>query len=102
MSKIQKTSPDFIIYETDNNVAKVSVRLEEETVWLTQAHLVELFQSSKANISEHIKHIFEEGELIEKSVVRKFQTTAADGKNYETAHYNLDMIISLGYRINRQ
>ncbi len=92
--------PDFIIYETDNNIAKVSVRLEEETVWLTQAHLVELFQSSKANISEHIKHIFEEGELNENSVVRKFRTTASDGKNYEVAHYNLDMIISLGYRIN--
>ncbi|MDR1760936.1 MAG: virulence RhuM family protein [Bacteroidales bacterium] len=91
---------DFVIYETDDNVAKVSVRLEEETVWLTQAHLVELFQSSKANISEHIKHIFEEGELSEISVVRKFRTTASDGKNYEIAHYNLDMIISLGYRIN--
>jgi hypothetical protein len=76
------------------------VRLEEETVWLTQAQLVELFQSSKANISEHIKHIFEEGELNENSVVRKFRTTASDGKNYEIAHYNLDMIISLGYRIN--
>ncbi|MDR1343472.1 MAG: virulence RhuM family protein [Prevotellaceae bacterium] len=97
---ISKKYPDFVIYETDDKVAKVSVRLEEETVWLTQAHLVELFQSSKANISEHIKHIFEEGELNEKSVVRKFRTTASDGKNYEIAHYNLDMIISLGYRIN--
>jgi hypothetical protein len=96
----QKTHPDFVIYETDDNVAKVSVRLEEETVWLTQAHLVELFQSSKSNISEHIKHIFEEGELREKSGVRKLRTTASDGKNYEVAHYNLDMIISLGYRIN--
>jgi hypothetical protein len=94
------TTPDFVIYETDDKIAKVSVRLEEETVWLTQAHLVELFQSSKANISEHIKHIFEEGELDENSVVRKFRTTATDGKNYEVAHYNLDMIISLGYRIN--
>jgi hypothetical protein len=91
---------DFVIYETDDRVAKVLVRLEEETVWLTQAHLVELFQSSKANISEHIKHIFEEGELNENSVVRNFRTTASDGKNYEITHYNLDMIISLGYRIN--
>jgi len=99
-SKTLKKQPTFVIYETDNNIAKVSVRLEEETVWLTQAHLVELFQSSKANISEHIKHLFEEGELNENSVVRKFRTTASDGKNYEVAHYNLDMIISLGYRIN--
>ena len=99
-NEIQKKQPNFVIYETDNQVAKVSVRLEEETVWLTQAHLVELFQSSKANISEHIKHIFEEGELNEISVVRKFRTTASDGKNYEVVHYNLDMIISLGYRIN--
>jgi len=99
-NEISKKQPDFVIYETDDNIAKVSVRLEGETVWLTQAHLVELFQSSKANISEHIKHIFEEGELDEKSVVRKFRTTASDGKNYEVAHYNLDMIISLGYRIN--
>ncbi|MDR0566783.1 MAG: virulence RhuM family protein [Prevotellaceae bacterium] len=91
---------DFVIYEADDKVTKVAVRLEEETVWLTQAHLVELFQSSKANISEHIKHIFEEGELNENSAVRKFRTTASDGKNYEIAHYNLDMIISLGYRIN--
>lgn len=98
MAKVGRTN--FVIYETDDKVAKVSVRLEEETVWLTQAHLVELFQSSKANISEHIKHIFEEGELNENSVVRKFRTTASDGKNYEIAHYNLDMIISLGYRIN--
>ncbi|MDR1023496.1 MAG: virulence RhuM family protein [Prevotellaceae bacterium] len=97
---ISKKYPDFVIYETDDKVAKVSVRLEEEPVWLAQAHLVELFQSSKANISEHIKHIFEEGELNENSVVRKFRTTASDGKNYEIAHYNLDMIIALGYRIN--
>ncbi|MDR2652600.1 MAG: virulence RhuM family protein [Prevotellaceae bacterium] len=97
---INQKRTDFVIYETDDKVAKVSVRLEDETVWLTQAHLVELFQSSKANISEHIKHIFEEGELNENSVVRKFRTTASDSKNYEIAHYNLDMIISLGYRIN--
>jgi hypothetical protein len=96
---IEKKQPDFVIYATDDDVAKISVRLEEETVWLTQAHLVELFQSSKANISEHIKHIFDEGELND-SVVRKIRTTASDGKNYEIAHYNLDMIISLGYRIN--
>ena len=79
---VNKKHTDFVIYETDDKISKVSVRLEEETVWLTQAHLVELFQSSKANISEHIKHIFDDGELNKNSVVRKFRTTAADGKNF--------------------
>ena len=68
-------------------------------MWLTQAQLVELYQTSKYNISEHIKHIFEEGELEEDSVVRKFRTTAADGKNYNMVYYNLDIIISLRYRV---
>ena len=66
---------------------------------MTQAQLCELYQTSKSNVSEHIKHIFEEGELDQASVVRKFRTTGADGKNYNVIHYNLDMIISLGYRI---
>src|SRR3989339_722024 len=65
------------------------------------AQMIYLFQSNKANVSEHIKHIFEEGELEKNSVVREFRTTASDGKNYNIEHYNLDMIISLGYRINR-
>ena len=90
---------EIIIYQTDDGQTKIDVRFEEETVWLTQAQLVELYQSSKANISEHIKHIFEEGELDESSVVRNFRTTATDGKFYNTKFYNLDMIISLGYRV---
>ena len=88
-----------IIYESGDGEPRISVRLESETVWLTQAQMVDLFQSSKANVSEHIKHIFEERELDKNSVVRKFRTTAGDGKNYDIEHYNLDMIISLGYRI---
>ena len=90
---------EIIIYESDDGKPQISVLVENETVWLTQAQLVELFHSSKANVSEHIKHIFEEGELERNSVVRKFRTTAADGKNYNIEHYDLDMIISLGYRI---
>lgn len=90
---------EIIIYQTNDGKNKIDVKLEGETVWLTQAQLVELYQSSKSNVSEHIKHIFEEKELEESSVVRKFRTTASDGKQYEVAHYNLDMIISLGYRI---
>ena len=90
---------EMLLYQDENGSTQIEVRLENENVWLTQAQLVTLYQSSKANVSEHIKHIFEEGELEETAVVRKFRTTATDGKNYNTAFYNLDLIISLGYRI---
>jgi hypothetical protein len=92
-----KEQTEFIIYETDNKVAKVSVRLEEETVWLTQAQLADLFMTSRPNITMHIKNILEEGELQVISVCKDFLHTAADGKKYNTKYYNLDMIISLGY-----
>ena len=88
-----------IIYTANDGKTKIDVKLEEETLWLTQAQMCELYQTSKSNVSEHIKHIFEEGELNEDSVVRKFRTTATDGKEYLVAHYNLDMIIALGYRV---
>ena len=90
---------EILIYQTEDGLTNITVKMQDDTVWLTQQQLVELYQSSKSNVSEHIKHIFEEGELDEESVVRKFRTTAADGKNYNTTYYNLDMIISLGYRI---
>lgn len=90
---------EIIIYFSEDGNTKVDVRLEGETVWLSQSQLVELFSTSKSNVSEHIKNIFEEDELREEAVVRKFRTTASDGKNYSVSHYNLDMIISLGYRI---
>ena len=90
---------EMLLYQDENGSTQIEVRLENENVWLTQAQLVTLYQSSKANVSEHIKHIFEEGELEEIAVVRKFRTTATDGKSYNTAFYNLDLIISLGYRI---
>ncbi len=88
-----------IIYTAEDGRTKIDVKLEEDTLWLTQAQMCELYQTSKSNISEHIKHIFDDGELQEDSVVRKFRTTASDGKTYMTAHYNLDMIIALGYRV---
>lgn len=88
---------EMIIYQIEDGNIKQMFKFEDETVWLTQARLCELYQTSN-NISEHIKHIFEE-ELDEVSVVRKFRTTGADGKNYNIIHYNLDMIISLGYRV---
>ena len=93
------TQGELLLYQDENGSTQIEVRLENENVWLTQAQLVTLYQSSKANVSEHIKHIFEEGELEETAVVRKFRTTATDGKSYNTAFYNLDLIISLGYRI---
>lgn len=97
--KNQKLNNEILIYEGDDGETRIEARFEAETVWLSQAQLVDLYYSSKSNISEHIKHIFEEGELVENSVVRKSRTTAIDGKSYNTIHYNLDMIISLGYRI---
>ena len=90
---------EIILYQTEDGLTKIDVRFEDETVWLTQAQLCDLYQTSKSNISEHIKHIFAEGELEESQVVRKFRTTAADGKSYNMSFYNLDMIISLGYRV---
>ncbi|MBC6759230.1 virulence RhuM family protein [Corynebacterium sp. LK24] len=90
---------ELVMFRTDDGATRIEVRLVDETVWLTQAQMVELFQSSKANVSEHIRNVFAEGELEEDSVVRKFRTTAADGKNYQVKHYNLDVIISVGYRV---
>ena len=90
---------NILIYQTEDGVTKIETRLENETVWLTQTQMAELFQKAKSTISEHIKNIFEEGELVEDSVVRNFRTTATDGKNYDTKFYNLDVIISVGYRV---
>jgi len=89
----------FLVYQAEDGKLKLDVRFEGETVWLTQQLMAELFQSSKQNIGQHLKRIFEEGELDEAAVVKKFFTTAADGKQYETHFYNLDAIISVGYRV---
>jgi hypothetical protein len=99
---IEKTLGEIIVYQSDDGLTRVDVRFEGDTVWLTQAQLIDLYHSSKSNISEHIKHIFEDGELNQESVVRKFRTTAADGKNYQVMYYNLDMIIAIGYRVRTQ
>lgn len=95
----EQTQGDIVIYQTDSGDTKIDVKMQDETVWLNQAQLVELYQTSKSNISEHISNIFAEGELEENSVVRFFRTTASDGKTYNVKYYNLDMIISLGYRV---
>ena len=93
---------EIIIYQTDNGLSKIEVKMLDETVWLTQQQLVELYQTSKANISEHIKNIYNESELDEVWTVRKFRTVQNEGNRQvsrEITYYNLDMIISLGYRI---
>jgi hypothetical protein len=92
-------SSEILLYQSDGGHIKIQVRLENDTVWLTQADMVELFQTTKQNISLHIKNIFEDGELEENLVVKDYLTTAIDGKNYRTKHYNLDVIISVGYRV---
>ena len=93
---------NIIIYKGDDGQSKLEVLLENETVWLSQKQMVELFQSSKANVSEHIKNIFGEGELIPQATVRNFRTVRKEGNrnvSRDVEHYNLDMIISLGYRV---
>ena len=89
----------FIMYTTDDGQVDIEVRLEDENVWLTQNSMAELFDTTKQNISLHIKNIFEEKELEENSVVKECLTTAKDGKKYKTKFYNLDLIISVGYRV---
>ena len=89
----------IIMYQTEDGLSKIEVTLEDETVWLNQAQMAELFQTTKQNISYHINNCFKEGELNETSVVKDFLTTAADGKPYNTHYYNLDVIISVGYRV---
>ena len=95
----KNNSGEIIIYEGADGTPSIEVRVEGETVWLTQAQLAELFKTSRPNITMHIKNIFDEGELSEVSVCKDFLHTATDGKKYNTKSYNLDLIISLGYRI---
>jgi len=95
----EKMNSELILFQSDDGLIKIQVRLDNNSVWLTQQLMAELFQTTKQNISLHIKNIFEEGELQKESVVKEYLTTAADGKNYPTKHYNLDVIISVGYRV---
>jgi prophage maintenance system killer protein len=90
---------DIVIYQADDGHTGLQVQLDQDTVWLTQRQMAELFDKDVRTVNEHLKNIFKEGELEESSVVRKFRTTAADGKSYNTGHYNLDVIISVGYRV---
>jgi hypothetical protein len=90
---------EIIIYETQDGCKKIDVHLEDETVWLTQAQMAQLFGKGRTTITEHIQNIFKEGELDENSVCRNFRHTANDRKTYDVNYYNLDVIISVGYRV---
>jgi hypothetical protein len=90
---------DMIIYQSEDGKTHIDVRLENETVWLSQSALAELFQTTKQNISLHLKNIFNDGELKSDSVVKEYLTTASDGKKYKTKYYNLKAIIAVGYRV---
>ncbi len=96
----QKPHSEILLYQTEDGHSRVQVRLEDETVWLTQAQMADLFQTERSVITKHIRNIFDSGELDLNSVCAKIAHTATDGKTYQTQHYNLDMIISVGYRVN--
>lgn len=90
---------EFLLYQTEDGQARLETRLAGETVWLSLNQMVELFQRDKSVISRHIRNVFEEGELTRDAVVANYATTAADGKTYQVEYYNLDVIISVGYRV---
>lgn len=99
MSDVQSQPGEFLLYETEDGRTRVECRFVADTLWLPQAGMAELFQTTKQNIAKHLKSIFAEGELEQDSVVNQWLTTAADGKKYRVAYYNLDAILAVGYRV---
>ena len=97
-----KRHGEMLVYQTEDGLTKIDVNMQNETVWLSLDQMADLFQRDKSTISRHIKNIFDEGELDRNSVVANFATTAADGKTYQVDYYNLDVIISVGYRVKSQ
>ena len=97
--KKESILPKIIIYQTDDGLSKIEVNLKNETVWLSIDQMAELFQRDRSVIGKHVRNIFKEGELVKDSVWAKFAYTAADGKVYDVDFYNLDVIISVGYRV---
>lgn len=96
----QEDKGQILLYKTPDGESRIEVKLQDETVWLNLDQMAELFQRNKSTISRHIKNVFEEGELEQYSVIANFATTASDGKTYNVTYYNLDMIISVGYRVH--
>jgi hypothetical protein len=99
LSMEEKNKPQVAIYQSFGDGQKIRVRIEDENVWLTQKLIAELFDVDVRTVNEHLKNIFLEQELEENSVIRNFRITAADNKSYETKHYNLDVILAVGYRV---
>lgn len=97
---IRNSTAEFLIFTSQSSEQSIEARYEDETIWLSQKLMAQLFDVDVRTISEHLRNIFSSGELQQNSVVRKFRNTAADGKNYNTNFYNLDAIISVGYRVN--
>src|SRR5690349_20650814 len=102
MDITKKLTSEIIFYTTPDGAIKLEVLFQDETIWLTQKKMAELFDVDVRTINEHVQNIFKSKELLENSVIRKFRTTAVDGKSYLTNFYNLDAIISVGYRVNSQ
>src|SRR3989339_1884301 len=96
---MEDKNTNLVIYTTPQKDVTIPVQIDRDTVWLSQKQMAELFQKDRKTITEHIQNVFKEGELAENSVCRKFQHTASDGKNYDVNFYNLDVIISVGYRV---
>jgi len=105
MSDLIPSSPpggEFLFYQTEDGRIRLQVRVQQETVWLSLNQMAELFQRDKSVISRHINNVFDEGELVRERVVANYATTAADGKTYQVEFFNLDVIISVGYRVKSQ
>lgn len=95
----QPPEGQFLLYQTEDGQTRVECRLAGETIWLSQANMAELYQTTKQNVSLHLNNLYEEGELVENRVVKEYLTTGPDGKNYRVKHYNLDAILAIGYRV---
>ena len=98
--QIRNSTAEFLVFTAQSGQESIEVRYEDETIWLSQKLMATLFDVDVRTVSEHLKNIFQSGELQEDSVIRKFRNTADDGKSYLTQFYNLDAIISVGYRVN--
>ena len=99
MNELEESNSEIIIYNTDDGAADVKLYSKDGVIWMNQQQMGELYQTAKSTLSEHIKNIFNEGELTEKSVVRNFRTTASDGKNYNVSYYALPMVLAVGFRV---
>ena len=98
--QIRNSTAEFLVFTKQSKTSSIEVRYEDETIWLSQKLMAELFDVSVPTINEHLKNVFKSNELDEDSVIRNFRITASDGKNYNTKYYNFDAIISVGYRVN--